>query len=55
MKTYIVTTDAKNPDMYSNTFETFHINAKNYKDAQKVARRLCRHENVVLVSVRVRK
>ena len=52
MKTYIVTLDKKNPGMDTNTMESVHIQAKNWRVALSNARRMARREGMVVVSVR---
>lgn len=55
MKQYTVTLDTKTPDFFKNEMESIVINAKDYKDAVKVGRRLARRENQKFVSVRLKK
>lgn len=54
MKNYTVVSDSKNPCVNSNTLESFVINAKNYKHAEKSARRLCRLDGRKFVSVKLK-
>lgn len=55
MKNYIVTTDSKTPDFYKNEMESYVINAKNIKHAQKIGRQLAKQEGEKFISVRLKK